>query len=91
MLLKRDTPAFTPLNDVVTQLVFCENGSSVDTVLVNGEVVVDGGRLTKMDESEVLAEVNRLYEPLRPAIRKEMQDAAVMEPSLSEMYFQVFG
>ena len=90
-LLKRDTPAFTPLNDVVTQLVFCENGNSVDTVLVNGEVVVDGGRLTKMDESEVLAEVNRLYEPLRPAIRKEMQDAAVMEPSLSEMYFQVFG
>ena len=53
--------------------------------------MVDGGRLTKMDESEVLAEVNRLYEPLRPAIRKEMQDAAVMEPSLSEMYFQVFG
>ena len=91
VLLNRDTPAFTPLNDVITQLVFCENGSSVDTVLVNGEVVVAGGRLTKMDEAEVLAQVNRLYDPLRPAIRKEMQDAAVMEPSLSEMYFQVFG
>ncbi len=91
VLLKRDTPAFTPLNDVVTQLVFCENGSSVDTVLVNGEVVVDGGRLTKMDETAVIAEVNRLYDPLRSAIRKEMQDAAVMEPSLAEMYFRVFG
>ena len=90
VLLNRDTPAFTPLNDVVTQLVFCENGSSVDTVLVNGEMVVEGGRLTKMDETEVLAEVNRLYEPLRPAIRKEMEDAAVMEPSLAEMYFKVF-
>lgn len=90
-LLNRATPAFTPLNDVVTQLVFCENGSSVDTVLVDGEVVVEGGRLAKMDEAAVLAEVNRLYEPLRPAIRKEMEDAAVMEPSLSEMYFRVFG
>ncbi|MDE0212570.1 MAG: amidohydrolase, partial [Deltaproteobacteria bacterium] len=79
------------LNDVVTQLVFCENGSSVDTVLVNGEVVVEGGRLTKMDEAEVLAEVSRLYDPLVPAIRKEMQDAAVMEPSLADMYFRVFG
>ena len=91
VLLKRGTAAFTPLNDVVTQLVFCENGSSVDTVLVNGEVVVEGGRLTKMDEAEVLAEVNRLYEPLLPAIREEMQDAAVMEPSLADMYFRVFG
>ena len=63
----------------------------MDTVLVNGEVVVEGGRLTKMDEAEILAEVSRLYGPLRPAIQKEMQDAAVMEPSLSEMYFQVFG
>ncbi len=90
-LLKRDTPAFTPLNDVITQLVLCENGSSVDTVLVNGEVVVEGGRLTKMDEAEILAEVNRLYDPLRPAIEKEMQDAAVMEPPLAEMYFRVFG
>ena len=90
-LLKRTTPAFTPLNDVVTQLVFCENGSSVDTVLVDGEVVVEGGRLTKMDEDDVMAEVNRLYGPLRPAIRKEMRDAAVMEPSLSDMYFRVFG
>ena len=40
-----------------------------------------------MDESAIMAEVNRLYDPLRPAIRKEMQDAAVMEPSLAEMYF----
>ncbi len=91
VLLNRATPAFTPLNDIVTQLVFCENGSSVDTVLVNGEVVVAGGRLAKMDEADVLAEANRLYEPLRPAIRREMRDAAVMEPSLAEMYFRVFG
>lgn len=90
-LLDRTTPAFTPLNDVVTQLVFCENGSSVDTVLVDGEVVVAGGRLTKMDEEAVREEVHRLYEPLRPAVEKEMRDAAVMEPSLSEMYFRVFG
>ena len=89
VLLNQRTPAFTPLNDVVTQLVLCENGSSVDTVMVNGEVVVARGRLTKVDDFEILSEVNRLYEPLRPAIRKEMQEAAVMETSLSEMYFRV--
>ena len=54
VLLRRDTPAFTPLNDVMSQLVFCENGRSVDTVIVNGEVVVAEGRLKKLDEQEVL-------------------------------------
>ena len=54
-LLRRDTAAFTPLNDLMGQLVFCENGSSVETVIVNGEIVVQSGRLTCMDEQEVLA------------------------------------
>ena len=31
VLLRRDTAAFPPLNDVVNQIVFCENGSNVDT------------------------------------------------------------
>jgi cytosine/adenosine deaminase-related metal-dependent hydrolase len=31
------------MNDVVNQIVFCENGSNVDTVIVNGEVVVKAG------------------------------------------------
>ena len=43
VLLRRDTPAFTPLNDVIAQLVFCENGGDVDSVIVNGEIVVEGG------------------------------------------------
>ena len=30
VLLRRETLAFTPLNDVMSQLVFCENGSSVE-------------------------------------------------------------
>ena len=42
---------FYPLNDVIHQLVYCENGQSVDTVLVNGEIVVRDGRLTRVDEN----------------------------------------
>lgn len=90
VLLRRNTAAFTPMNDVVAQLVFCENGSSVDTVFVNGETVVQGGRLTRMTDEEVLGCVREVYAPMVPAIRKELEDAATMEPSLSQMYFRVF-
>ncbi|HEX9454167.1 MAG TPA: amidohydrolase [Candidatus Binatia bacterium] len=91
VLLQRDTPAYRPLNDVVNQIVFCENGSNVDTVIVNGELVVQGGRLTKVDEMEVLrmAEQSRLR--LEPSMQRELAAARSMEPALAEMYFRVFG
>ena len=91
VLLRRDTPAFTPLNDVMNQLVFCENGSDVDTVIVNGEVVVEGGRLTKVNEQEVLRLAQQARARLDPSIQRELTAARTMEPALAEMYFRVFG
>jgi 5-methylthioadenosine/S-adenosylhomocysteine deaminase len=90
VLLRRDTPAFTPLNDAVAQLVFCENGSDVDSVIVNGEIVVESGRLTKVDEDGVLRRAEQARERLEPALQKELAAAKNMEPSLTEMYFRVF-
>ena len=91
VLLRRDRPAFTPLNDVVAQLVFCENGSDVDSVFVNGEIVVESGRLTKVDEDEVLRRAEQARRRLEPSLQKELAAAKMMEPSLAEMYFRVFG
>src|SRR5262252_11108241 len=90
VLLRLDTIAFTPLNDVISQLVFCENGSSVDTVIVNGEIVVHEGRVTKIDEKEALHLAARARERLDPSIQREMAAAKSMEPALPEMYFRVF-
>jgi 5-methylthioadenosine/S-adenosylhomocysteine deaminase len=90
VLLRRDTPAYRPLNDVVNQIVFCENGSNVDTVIVNGEVVVEAGRLTKVDEMEVFRLAEEARARLDPSIQRELAAASAMEPSLAEMYFRVF-
>jgi len=91
VLLRRDTAAFTPLNDVLAQIVFCENGGSVDSVVVNGEFVVEAGRLTKVDEAEVLRLAREARLRLNPSMERELAAAKTMEPSLSEMYFRVFG
>ena len=91
VLLRRDTAAFTPLNDVLGQIVFCENGGSVDSVLVDGEVVVEAGRLTKVDEAEVLQLATQARLRLDPSIARAFAAAKTMEPSLTEMYFRVFG
>jgi len=89
VLLRSDTPAFTPLNNVLHQLALCENGCSVDTVIVDGEVVVESGRLTKMSEEEVLRSATGSLKRLRPGIQREVEAARAMEPALAEMYFRV--
>jgi 5-methylthioadenosine/S-adenosylhomocysteine deaminase len=70
--------------------VFCENGSSVDSVIANGEVVVERGRLTKVDEMEILRRAAQARARLDPSIQLEMAAAKAMESSLSAMYFRIF-
>jgi 5-methylthioadenosine/S-adenosylhomocysteine deaminase len=53
---------FTPLNDLRNHVVYCENGTSVSTVIVNGEIVVKGGQLTRVNETATLDEL-RSYLP----------------------------
>lgn len=56
VLLDENSTAFVPINDPVRNLVFAEHGQSVRTVLVNGEIVVEDGRLTRVDQEAVWEE-----------------------------------
>jgi cytosine/adenosine deaminase-related metal-dependent hydrolase len=46
-------------------LVFAETGASVDTVLVDGRVVVDNGKVTTFDVEALLREVKAMTVSLR--------------------------
>lgn len=50
--------AMHPLYDPVRTLVYGAQSSAVDTVVINGQVVVRQGRCTRIDEEEVLARVD---------------------------------
>lgn len=60
VLLDLNTVNFTPLNDVRNHLVYCENGTSIVQVMVDGRVVVADGRCLLVDEDAVLEEVRAL-------------------------------
>lgn len=87
-LLDRFTPAFMPLNDVQGQLVYCEHGASVDTVMVQGEVVVAGGKLLRVDEQAMYRRLESALNEVRAGMDQEMAGAAALEPALREMYFR---
>jgi len=65
VLYDLSAPWWTPLNDPVQQLVYGENGGSVDTVIVDGRVVVDGRRITTFDAGAVLAEARPMLATIR--------------------------
>lgn len=59
------TPFWTPLNDPLVQLVFGGSGSTVDTVVVAGRVLMEAGRITAFDPEPVLREARDLVKHLR--------------------------
>jgi 5-methylthioadenosine/S-adenosylhomocysteine deaminase len=54
VLLDLESHVFTPLNDPLRQLAFGSSTLAVDSVLVGGRWVVRGGRMTTVDEADVL-------------------------------------
>ena len=64
-IYRLDAPWWVPLNDVVSQLVFAETGSSVETVLIDGQIVVEHGTVKTFDVEAMLREVRAMVQNLR--------------------------
>ena len=74
-----NAPAWTPLNDPVTQWVFGASGATVHTVIAAGKVVVADRRIVSFDPQPVLAEVRGLVQRQRDRNRNLQAWAARME------------
>jgi 5-methylthioadenosine/S-adenosylhomocysteine deaminase len=51
VFLRLDSPHFVPLRAPLLQMVFGENGASVQTVMIGGRIVFHDGRLLTLDEN----------------------------------------
>lgn len=59
IVLRTDGPHWTPNLNYLSNLVYSSTGSDVDTVMINGEILMEGRRMTKLDEERVLWEARR--------------------------------
>ena len=90
-LIDLATVAFTPLNDLERQLVYCETGSSVRDVIVGGTPVVADGKLLTLDEKAILAEIADMAPKLGAEMAALRRDAAELEPYYRELYLRAMG
>jgi cytosine/adenosine deaminase-related metal-dependent hydrolase len=60
VLYDLDVPEWRPLLDPVNNLIYAATGASVRTVLIDGRVVLDEGRMTTIDETDVYRRIESL-------------------------------
>jgi guanine deaminase len=85
-LLNLSDPALQPLNDPIRQLVYSESGRGVETVIVDGEVVIDQGRACRIDEEELFETVARLMPGLRSDLAKVQERNRAIAPYLRKAH-----
>ncbi|AUS80956.1 amidohydrolase [Actinoalloteichus sp. AHMU CJ021] len=81
-----NTLSFTPRNDLAVHLVYSENGSSIEQVMVAGETVVENGRLTRVDEDAVLAELRHWLPRVREWQEEWESVNAAFVPAFTEIH-----
>jgi guanine deaminase len=87
VLLRRDSLAFAPINEPVRQLVYGAPSRDVDTVIVDGRVVVRSGQPAGVDTEWLLDRVRaHMHEALTGTATPEAQ---WLEHAVSEMYHRI--
>ncbi len=69
ILIDLDKPHLVPVYDYYSHLAYSVKGSDVDTVIVDGAVLVEGGRLIHLDTREIMGIVRGYAEEIRGRVR----------------------
>lgn len=83
VLLELDNINYTPLNDATNQIVFTEDGTAVDVVLIGGKKVVEGGRAIGIDRAALAAKAQQAVERLTALNADARRFAERIEPMVS--------
>jgi 5-methylthioadenosine/S-adenosylhomocysteine deaminase len=70
------TPQWQPLYNPISNLVYSATGASVDTVLCDGKILMEGRELKTLNEEEIYAQVDRLM----PGILEKTKLAEKVKP-----------
>jgi cytosine/adenosine deaminase-related metal-dependent hydrolase len=80
VLLRAESTFLHPRNELLNALVFAETGAAVQTVIIDGRVVLEEGRVTGVDEGAIRDRARASVERLSAANRELLQAAAQLSP-----------
>jgi 5-methylthioadenosine/S-adenosylhomocysteine deaminase len=86
VLLTKRSPALAMNEDLISQLVYYENGSSIESVMVKGEWVLRNRSIVTFDEEAILQAVKEKHESLVKKSQASIQLANEYETYFTNMY-----
>ena len=81
-----NSPCFVPFNSAARQLVFTESGQDVETVIIDGRVVMEDRRVTTINELELKDAIEVVMEVVRTDLAAVMARSDELEPYLREAW-----
>ncbi|HAR49895.1 S-adenosylhomocysteine deaminase [Smithella sp. SCADC] len=70
IIIGLNKPHLTPLYSEYSHLVYAASGADVDTVIINGKVVMENRRLLTIDEEEVMHKVREIAVKVKQSLRE---------------------
>ncbi|RLG53962.1 MAG: N-ethylammeline chlorohydrolase [Thermoproteota archaeon] len=64
VIIRRKVPHMVPLHNIPSLLVYSANGNDVDTVIVDGKIVMSKRKVLTIDEEVVMKRAQRVFEKL---------------------------
>jgi len=86
VILDLNSLPFTPRHNILHQLVFCENGESIETVVIDGHIVCENGKILTINEDEIKAKVQEKSEILLEKIKNSASRVPEILPYVEKAY-----
>ncbi len=64
-ILDLNCPQLRPMNNLMAALSYSANGSEVETVIINGEIVMENKKLCFVDETEIYKNVEKIAQKIK--------------------------
>ena len=64
IFIRTDKLHLCPDNDVCTNIVYSANGADVDTVMIDGKIIMQNRKMINLDEKEVMRQVKKIAKRL---------------------------
>ncbi len=70
--LDLNTPEWWPMWDLIANLVYSADGSSVDNVLIDGKIIMSNKKILTVDENEVLQKVKEKAQDMKDRLKLKL-------------------
>lgn len=89
LILDTNNTTWEPINNLIRQLVYYENGSSIESVFVEGVEVIHKGKSTLINEEEIIERAKLATKRIKQDNKEAFDLANKQEPYFRQMHLRV--